>query len=506
MTITRRIPATMVSQHPDHAGKPYWHHEEFISTQYEAYECFLSYSELGVSEYKWDWEGKFVDESVLEKLLGDHFAYFKDHPLGREKFLTFRLPNPNAETEFRLGRAFMGILNAAGLAKQVGFPDAPIFEVILPMTETAEEMLEIEEAFDELTNLKHRLYKIENSTLKHVEVIPLFEQVGTIIHSDDILRKYLDLHKAKFGRLPPYMRPYMARSDPALNSGLVPTVLAIKIALSRYSKLEKELGLKLYPIIGSASLPFRGGLTPTHPEQFINEYKGVKTALLQSAFRYDYPKELVIEAIKKLEEQLPKNEPLNVSASDQQQLENFITIFEKYYRGAIEEIAPLINDVSKMLPRRRERVQHIGLFGYSRGIGKVRLPRAIGFTAALYSVGVPPELIGTGRGLREIGLAQPEHLKVIEKYYLNIKNDLTRAGRYLNKSVLRDLAKQSPAWEGILEDVSAIEDYLGTELCPSTFEEKQHQIIVEEIYRRIQKGEVPKELIVEAALLRKSLG
>lgn len=496
----------MVSQHPDHAGKPYWHNEEFISTQFEPHECFLTFSELGVSEYKWDWEGKFVDESVIEKLLGQHFEYFKNHPLGKEKFLTFRLPNPNAETEFRLGRAFMGILNAAGLAKQVDLHSPPIFEVILPMTESAEEMIEIEEAFDELTHLKHRLYKIEGGALEHVEVIPLFEQVETIINSDNILRKYLDLHQEKFGKLPPYLRPYMARSDPALNSGIAPTVLAIKIALSRYAKLSKEINLPLYPIIGSASLPFRGGLTPDHPELFINEYKGVKTALLQSAFRYDYPKETVVAAIKKLEEQLPKNEAVSIPPEEETRLRQFIAIFEKYYRQEIESIANLINNVAKLLPKRRERVQHIGLFGYSRGVGKVRLPRAIGFTAALYSIGVPPELIGTGRGLREIGTGQPANLELLEKYYLNIKADLTRSGRFLNKTVLNELATESPAWEGIKQDIEAIEEYLGTELAPLTFEEKQHQILSEEIYRRVLKGEDAGELLKEAALLRKSLG
>src|SRR6476660_9166511 len=99
----RKIPATMVTQHPDHAAAPYWHKSAFIPASEETTECFLSFSELGASEYKWDWEGKLVDEAVIDRLLVDHFEYFQKNTLGREKFLTFRLPNPKVETEFRLG-------------------------------------------------------------------------------------------------------------------------------------------------------------------------------------------------------------------------------------------------------------------------------------------------------------------------------------------------------------------------------------------------------------------
>src|SRR5690242_19545961 len=103
--ITRKIPATMATQHPDHATTPYWHKNPLILTQDEAQEAFLSFSELGITEYKWDWEGKLVDESVLERLFGEHFSFFRKKPLGQETFLTFRLPNPKVETEFRVGRA-----------------------------------------------------------------------------------------------------------------------------------------------------------------------------------------------------------------------------------------------------------------------------------------------------------------------------------------------------------------------------------------------------------------
>ena len=502
--MTRKIPATMVSQHPDNASRPYWHSEEFITTQYETHECFLSFSELGVSEYKWDWEGKLVEESVIERLFGEHFEYFSKFPLGKEKFLTFRLPNPKVETEFRIGRAFMGILGAASLAMKIGAHSPPLFEVILPMTETAEEMIAIQSAFKEMTTLKHSLYNFNKDALKHIELIPLFEQVDVMISSDKILEKYLRLHKKEFGFTPSYIRPYLARSDPALNSGLIPTILAIKIALSHYLEFEKKTGVKLYPIIGSASLCFRGGLTPDTVEQFCTEYRGIRTALLQSAFRYDYKKEKVLEAIAKLEKILPKGKAISVPKSEEKQLLELIPVFENFYRHVVEKVAPLINKVAEELPKRRERVQHIGLFGYSRSLGTVKLPRAIGFTGAMYSLGIPPEIVGTGRGLKYA--IEKGKIKLIEKYYINLKSELKRAGRYLYKTGLRNLAKRDANWKDVLEDVKQIELFLGEELGPATPEEFEHRKLVEKLHKNIELGIPYTEFMHKMALLRKSIG
>lgn len=500
----RKIPATMVSQHPDHAGRPFWHSQEFIATSDEVNECFISFSELGVSEYKWDWEGKFVDESVIERLFSGHFEYFKNFPLGKEKFLTFRLPNPKVETEFRLGRAFMGILGAAGLAKEVGIHNPPLFEVILPMTESAEEMIAIQEAFSEVASLKHQLYNFEKGGLKHIEMIPLFEQADVIAYSHKILDEYFQLHRLKFGFTPTYIRPYLARSDPALNSGLVPTVLAIKISLSRYRKLEKKTGIKLYPIIGSGSLPFRGGLTPETVDHFCQEYRGIRTALLQSAFRYDYDKTKVLKAIKKLEKTLPYGEAISVSESEEKELRELTTIFESFYQQTVEGVAPLINEVASYLPKRRERVQHIGLFGYSRGIGKVKLPRAIGFTGALYSLGIPPEIIGTGRGLEYA--IKTGKLELLEKFYIGLKRELEMAGWFLNKKELEKLARKSEAWNGVLKDVCQIESYLGKNLGPVRSEEIEYANIVKELHQKVMSGRPFEGYLSTLASLRRSIG
>jgi phosphoenolpyruvate carboxylase len=500
----RKIPATMASQHPDHASKPFWHTDPFITVQHEYEECFIDYSELGIDEYKWDWEGKLVDESVMERLLGKYFTYFQKNPLGKEKFLTFRLPNPKAETEFRLARAFLNLLSAAALTKKVGLHSPPLFEVILPMTESAEEMIAIQDAFKEISELKHSLYRSDEAHIENLELIPLFEQVGTIIRSDEILKEYLSMYKTRFKKLPEYMRPYVARSDPALNSGLIPTVLAIKIAFSRYQKLSEKLKLPLFPVIGTAALPFRGGLTPDNPKQFIDEYQGVRTVLIQSAFRYDYDKKTVKKAIKTLNKLLPKGQTQIVTEKDEKIMLSLIPHFEKNYKITVEIIAPFINKIASQLPKRRERVQHIGLFGYSRGMGKVSLPRAIGFTAAMYSIGIPPELLGTGSGIEKA--IETKQMFVIEKYYKYLKPELLRAGRYLNKENLDKLIKKYPSIASFKKKVAIIENYLGEELRPKTLEEKEHQILTSRIWEDLEKGKKLTETITRAAILRKSMG
>ncbi len=498
----RKIPATMATQHPDHAAIPYWHTEAFISTQDESEETFMAFSELGITEYKWDWEGKLVDESILERLFSKHFEFFKKNPLGIDTFLTFRLPNPKVETEFRIGRAFMNLASAASAAQHFKLPSPPLFEVILPMTETAEEMIMIQEAYQDMHKLTHPLYRLEG-ILTNPRIIPLFEDVNTIINADQILRKYLKYHQKAFKKLPPYMRPYVARSDPALNFGIVPTVLAIKIALSRFKKLEKEVKIPMYPIIGAATLPFRGGLNPEKIEKFAKEYAGIRTTTIQSAFRYDFPKATVKKAITKLHKLLTK-EPVIIPEAEQQTLIKLIPVFEKSYQQIIEKIAPIINQVATFLPARRERVQHTGLYGYSRGVGEVKLPRAIGFTAALYSVGIPPELIGTGRGLQNA--KENGQLDLVKKYYLYIKEDLIEAGKYLNKENLQKLATFDQIWTQVITDIKDIEQIFGVKLGPQTAADKKHQDLTSDILTKLLANKNTQDLIIKAALIRRSLG
>ena len=137
-------------------------------------------------------------------------------------------------------------------------------------------------------------------------------------------------------------------------------------------------------------------------------------------------------------------------------------------------------------------------------MGKVKLPRAISYTAALYSLGIPPEFIGTGRGLAKA--KKDGTLNLVEKHYVNLKHDLYFAGKFLYKPGLEALAKKSPAWAKILQDVIEIENYLGEPLTAKYLNEQEHQLISARIQQNLNSGKNLTRLIEQSALLRKSLG
>ncbi len=499
----RKIPTSMATQHPDNASVPYWHKSPFISNSDEIKESYLCFSDLDIDEYNWDWEGKFVDEAVVDRLLHEYFDYFSKFPLGKEKFLTFRIPNPKVEKQFRLARSFMVAITNSQLMQSMGFKDHPIFEMILPLTETAEDIIEIQEAFRQLVRIEHPLLKMKDS-IQHIEIIPLIEQVERIVGSGDLIRKYIRLHKKVFGKKPSYLRPYLARSDPALNSGLVPTMLAIKVALSEFEKVEEETDIKLYPMIGTGSLPFRGGVTPDMIDQAIEEYAGVSTLVIQSGFRYDYPKSQVKKAIQKLKKKLPQTKAQILRDKEVKLIRKVISLFEQPYRETVEKLAPLINALSHEFPRRRERMQHIGLFGYSRGVGGAKLPRAIPFTGSLYSIGLPPEIIGTGRGIRKA--KKEKNWQEISHIYKHFRKDIIHAGYFLNKENVERLGKDMNIWKEIKEDIEALEDALEVELGPKNALHLEHHKLAKKIWNNFKNKKKISVFITRGGVIRKSLG
>lgn len=501
----RKIPPTIATQHPDNASAPYWDEagRAFISTYQEVAEAVACFQDLGVSEYMWDWEGKHADAAVIDRLFSDYHDYFKEHHLGRDKFLTFRIPNTWEEKGYNLLQAMTVILSSEDFAHDLQFSERPLFEVILPMTERAEQLIHMQQLFEKLAKFKSEDFTPDQQpNNNHLEMIPLVESVESQQAVGELLTEYVKLHTAHFGRPPEYMRLFIACSDPALTAGRLATLIANKVAISQSQQFAAQSGIPVFPFAGPGSLPFRGGLAPSTVDQFMAELPGLRTVTVQSSFRYDHPLEEVKAAIAHLEQALPTTRARIFTEAEQTQLINISKVAAGFYKETLDSIIPDMQPFFKAIPRRRDRRQHIGLLAYSRSSGQQKLPRAITFTAGFYSLGVPPEFIGIGRAL---GQLEPAELELLKTEYHGLTTDLEAAGRYLNHDNLAALAQQNEAWQAIHTDITVAEEILGVQFGPQTPDEIEHVKLSSEVLQS-QDSTAQTELITRMAVLRKSLG
>ncbi len=502
----RKIPATMATQHPDNAGAPFWNEQQsFIGAYQEITEALVCFQDLNVTEYMWDWEGKHADAAVIDRMFSEHHDYFAEQQLGRDKFLTFRVPNIWEEKGYNLLQAMTVILSGEDFARDLQFEKRPLFEVILPMTERPEQLMRIQKLFQKLAQFKNSDFtKKEPDNDDYLEMIPLVESVESQLGVADLLKAYVSLHEEHFGRRPEYIRAFLACSDSALASGLLAGIIGNKVALARLYEFAEQTGIAVLPILGPGSLLFRGGLSPepARIDRFLEEFPGARTVTVQSSFRYDHPQEMVQAAIQRLEQELPNQTPLKIPADHQERLVAIAEQSAQFYKQTLQAIAADMQGYFKAVPKRRDRRQHIGLLAYSRNLGEQKLPRAITFTAGFYSIGVPPEFIGLGRALQKLNR---EDLEILRETYPHLAADFQTAGRFLNRDNVAKLAANNPAWNDIQEDITAAETILGTLEGPQTEEEKRHQELSAQLLTENDPA-AQTQLITEMAGLRKSLG
>lgn len=92
-----KIPRCMSTQHPDNVNSPFFAEDTELAGEDEIQEAYYAFSHLGCDEQMWDCEGKEVDTFVVKKLLTKYESFFKERRLGRDLFITLRVPNPTAE-------------------------------------------------------------------------------------------------------------------------------------------------------------------------------------------------------------------------------------------------------------------------------------------------------------------------------------------------------------------------------------------------------------------------
>ncbi|MBI4739201.1 phosphoenolpyruvate carboxylase [Candidatus Woesearchaeota archaeon] len=506
--ITRRglsIPATMATQHPDHASRPFFAEHEFLSATDEVKEAVIAFRDLGCHEVLWDWQGTFVDESVVDRFYSDYLDYFRTKQLGRDVFVSFYLPLIWKESPVRTRRAYSTIISASDTARDMKFHAPAVFEVVIPMTDQGEKMMRVVSDYNTVVAAaRDSLHR--DCGPKLVSIIPFIEDIYHCFGSPSIISDFVNSYQSKFRCKIDYLRPLISRNDAALVGGLIPAVMATKAALAQYARFEKHTGIKVYPIIDAGSSIFRGGLSPSSIHLFLSTYPGAKTVTIQSAFRYDHDIAHVKSAIRKLNEQIPKTKPQFIDGQTIQECGQLCALFSSFYKKTSKNIAKTIIELSDNIPARRERAKPTEQQS-TMNIASERkqpLPDSVRFTAMCYSLGIPPEVIGTGRGILEA--IRTEKIKTLERVYPTIKEELLCAGHYLNKENLAFLCDLSDAWSDVKKDVSLIEDYLGKTLGPTTTSQVLHRNHTSNVFHLWRAKEDVREDLMKAARLRRFLG
>jgi len=147
------VPRAMSTQHPDNAVAAAFAGEVVLKGEGEIAEALHVFSVLGCDEQMWDYEGKATDVDVVLKLLVRSPQFFMDHVEGERVFLTLRIPNPTVEQEMRkkVEEALHNIVTSYDVATRFyGRPVAPVFQVILPFTTSADELARVDAYYREV--------------------------------------------------------------------------------------------------------------------------------------------------------------------------------------------------------------------------------------------------------------------------------------------------------------------------------------------------------------------
>lgn len=473
-------PKVMCTQHPDSASK-------YISTQEEPGEALEAATVFGCDEYMPDYEGKATPYHQNVQIVSK-FIEETDLVPGKDVFITPRAPSALQENRFRQLMVMMSVAEANCSALEYSDIQA-INEFVHPMTGTVREIIDAQQHMVDVSELAKKEFGF---SMEVPRIIPLIEDAPALLHAKNLVESTILAWEENFGAAPEKFRVFLGKSDSALSFGHVASTLSCKYAINGISELNSGFDTDIGIIFGAGTLPFRGHLDLKNAENFFDEYRGIGTITLQSAIRYSHEKGDAKALVNHAKSRLSET-PEIFSSDEKEEIVNLIGIFGARYGKVLGELAPMINRIADLLPQQRDRLMHKGSSGYSRSapdisglvnlcrsdIGKeleasmpaenLHLPRAIKFTGALYSIGLPPEFIGTGLALEDTRekLGEPACERLLTKYFPSLESDLNFASGFLDLNVASRFLSESCLRE-IRKDIEILRDILNPDTRPET--------------------------------------
>lgn len=461
-----KIPSTMATQHPDSATR-------LVRVSEEVDEALRSLKQsedgLGCDEYLIDYMGKLTPYHQIGQIIRAMGRELDEIP-GKDVFLTPRMVSSFRDEPFRQIMTLTAVMEGIYESTQI-YGEPGVREMVHTMT-TIDELKRTRDRARSILKMLQRDIRIAEGS--DIQVIPLFEGVPELLSLEIILPRFTE----ELGG----QRLFLGKSETSLVYGHAATSLAFKIALADIGSAAKNLGTSYYPIFGGGCLPFRGHITLENVENVLAEYRGVRTYTIQSGMRYDHGQEKTRKLVEKIRSGVAGEDFLEFSVGDRDLIVKSIVIFAKNYLEELLEISDRVVQVATLVPNQRERLLESSDVAYYQAIRDIdsflpfcpdheirsqisrldhkkllSLPRSIRFTAALYTVGLPPEFLGVGAALKEIGekLGQAWLDRLLDEVFPSLRGDLKFASRFLREDSAEDpfMTKRIRAGLGTLKDL-----------------------------------------------------
>jgi len=428
------IPKLMCTQHPDATVK--------VTAAEEVDEALVAFTAYGCEEVMVDYEGKTTPYSQPKEVVAK--CHKAELPLGERYFITPRMPNPSLE-EFE--RAMLAI-EAALLANYFSaklLDRQAVRWVVLPMVADVETPYLVYK----LLKRKQRIYEEELGVRwDPVEVIPLVEDAFAQLKVEDLLTVLL----SKMEEKPASIRLFLGKSDSAVKYGHLASALAIVKTLAALPRMEEKLGVRIHPILGMGSPPFRGGINnPRLVHVEAVQYAGYSTVTIQSAIRYDVSYD-EYNFVKETIENTCCLRALRSELGDE--LDTVITMASSRYRSLLSKYAEKVAEIARIIPSTRDRVSWT-IYGRSVVAHDrvVNMPRAIVYTASWYAMGLPPIFLDAET---LVELARQDKLDAVLKALPSLKHEWTYDAQFYDP-----VTAEKYVGPELVKSVTEALDYLG---------------------------------------------